>query len=221
MILVPAGPYIAGSSPAEREQAYEDAERTNGKDRARRGRWFDREEPRHVRHLGAFWLDRTLVTNAAFARFEKAPLRGPADHPVTHIPHDVATAYCRWLGKRLPTEHELEKASRGTDGRAYPWGNHWERTRLNSMDGGPGRTTPVGAYPAGAGPYGHLDIAGNTFQWTSTPSPWREGEFVLKGSAWDDFAGVARGAQRHSRPASVEHKLVGFRCARTPGSADR
>src|SRR5436189_4816529 len=68
MILVPAGRTIAGSTPEEREQAYADATSSSGRDSARAGRWFEREEARHELTLPAFWLDRTLVTNDAYAQ---------------------------------------------------------------------------------------------------------------------------------------------------------
>lgn len=250
MALIPAGPYVAGSTAEEREQAYADHERTSGGDRARRGRWFAREEERREATLGrAVRLDVTPVTNEAYARFVAAtgrpapsidaeawarqgyrqdyerevrrfnwaggrPPPGRERHPVVLVTWDDARAYCAWRGARLPTAEELEKAARGEDGRVYPWGDVWDPTRLNTADGGPRDTTPVGAFPAGAGPYGHLDLAGNVFHWTATPWPFREVEMTVKGSAWDDHAGVGRGAARHGRPRGVRHAIVGFRCAR-------
>jgi formylglycine-generating enzyme required for sulfatase activity len=244
-LLVPAGPYQAGSTAEEREQAYRDAERGSGDDRARRGRWFDRAEPRPAARLPAFTLDRTPVTQDAYAAFLRAtggsgpvideaawsrqgfrqpyevvrrylwrgatPPPGRGDHPVVLVTQAEAAAYCRWAGGRLPSAAELEKAARGREGRSYPWGGAYEASRLNGLDGGPGDTVSVRAHPGGAGPYGHLDLAGNVFQWTSTP--WGPGGYVVKGSAWDDHAGVGRGAQRHGRPAGARHVLVGFRCA--------
>ena len=248
MIPVPGGSYVAGSTPAEREQAYADAARTTGDDRAWRGRWFDREEARHTATLPAFLLDRTPVTQAAYAEYVRAEgLAGPAideaawrrqgfrqdyarevarfnwrgaspppgrdDHPVVLVTHAEARAYCAWRGRRLPSAAELEKAMRGPRGSLYPWGDAYDPTRLNGADGGPNDTVSVEAHPAGAGPHGHLGLAGNVFQWTSTPWPFRAGDVTVKGSAWDDHAGVGRGAQRHGRPARARHVLVGFRCA--------
>jgi len=254
MIAIPAGAYLAGSTPAEREQAYRDYRATAGHDAARRGRWFDAEEPRHTARLPGFRLDRTLVTNAAYAEFvadagapppaidaagwrrqrfiqdyatqvqrfnwtAAGPPPGRADHPVVLVTWAEAAAYCRWRGqlvgqpRRLPSAAELEKAARGDDGRAYPWGDRFDPTRLDSQVAGPVDTTPVGSYPDGAGPYGVLDVVGDVFEWTSTRWPFDSRRITLKGSAWDDFAGVGRGAARHGRPPGIRHAIVGFRCA--------
>ncbi len=130
-------------------------------------------------------LTRTPVTNAQYAAFVQATGHGqpehwkggrpPGDkrrHPVVYVSWHDAVAYCRWLAEvtgkpyRLPSEAEWEKGARGSDGRIYPWGNRWDAQRCNSGEGGPGDTTPVGAYPQGASPYGLLDLAGNVWEWT-------------------------------------------------------
>lgn len=148
-----------------------------------------------------------------------APPADRVDHPVVLIMWKEASAYCRWRGamvgqtRRLPTEAEYEKAARGQRGILYPWGNDWDAAKLNSQVEGPDDTMPVGSFPNGASPYGMLDAAGNVFQWTATPWAYRRGAMTAKGSAWDDFAGLGRGAFRHGRRAWVRHVLVGFRCA--------
>lgn len=158
-----------------------------------------------------------------FVWVDGQPPAGRADHPVVLVAHADAAAYCAWRGqvvgapRRLPTAAELEKAARGTEGLAYPWGNEFEADKLNSSVGGPRDTVPVGSYPEARSPFGVLDLAGNVFQWTSTPWPPGAGadaaRFTVRGSAWDDWAGLGRGAAWHGRPRAARHVIVGFRCA--------
>lgn len=251
MVPIPAGPYIAGSTPEERAAAYDDYRASAGHDAARAQRWFEREEGRRVEALPAFRVDLLPVTQVAYAEFvaaggapppaideaawkaqgfaqdyaaqvaryvwrdARAP-RGREEHPVVLVTWDEARRYCAWRGRergearRLPTSAELEKAARGEAGLAYPWGNVFEADKLNGAASGVGDTTPVGSYPEGASPYGVLELAGNVFHWTSTRSG---GEVIVKGSAWEDHAGVGRGASRHGRPPGARHVIVGFRCA--------
>jgi formylglycine-generating enzyme required for sulfatase activity len=147
------------------------------------------------------------------------PPAGREDHPVVLVTWHEAAAYCAWRGalvnrpRQLPTADELEKASRGEHGRRYPWGDAFDPAMLASAVGRPRDTTPVGSFPAGASPYGVLDAAGNVFQWTSTPMPGHRELRIVKGSAWDDYGGVGRGASMHGRPPEIRHGIIGFRCA--------
>ncbi len=246
MITIPAGRFIAGSTPEERQGAYDDYLHTANHDGAREHDWFGKEADRHSETLPAFAIDLMPVTQAAYAelvatgavpepaideaawkaqgfqqdyatqvaRFvwrDGRPPHGREDHPVVLVTYDEAARYCAWRGRRLPTAAELEKAARGDQGLAYPWGNAFEASKLNSAVAGPGDTTPVGSHPEGASPYGVFELAGNVFQWTSTPAP--DGKMIVKGSAWDDYAGVGRGASQHARKRDVRHVIVGFRCA--------
>lgn len=132
------------------------------------------EQPVRKVYLDAFWVGRYDVTVAQFRAFCKAkPYRYPwtklkpqwgwiDSHPMVLVNWDDARAYCRWAGGDLPTEAQWEKAARGTDGRIFPWGNRFDPAKLRTNTTW---TSPVGTYPAGASPYGCLDIVGNVYQW--------------------------------------------------------
>ena len=165
----------------------------------------------------AVWRSYRLVHGyAAVIKFlwqEGRPPVGREQHPAVLVSHVDAVAYCTWRGARLPSEAEWEKAARGTDGRYFPWGNTFKAELLNSEDGGPFDTVPVGRYPDGQSPYGLLDMAGQVFEWTDTLYRKEPPRYVVKGGSWDDFPGVTRSAARHGRPPQLKHILVGFRCA--------
>jgi serine/threonine-protein kinase len=188
-------------------------------------------EPVRTVDLEAFYIDRFEVTNARFARFVEATgykVQGAwaryatpdrADHPAIAVSWFDADAYCRWAGGRLPREEEWEKAARGGDARLYPWGNRWDPLRLNSLEMGPGATTPVGAYPGGASPYGVEDMAGNVWEWTDS---WLGGSAVellrvVRGGSRSDPEEMCRTyARRGIYPEAGTLVNSGFRCVVDP-----
>jgi len=150
-------------------------------------------------------VKRFLWKDGAFQKIRGA-------HPVVLVNHADANAYCAWRGFRLPSEEELEKAARGEKGRYFPWGNEFNPKLLNSYDAGPYDTTPIGSYEKGKSVYGVYDMAGQVFEWTSTPAK-PSGKYIVKGGSWDDYPGVTRSAAHHGRPENIRHILIGFRCA--------
>ena len=230
MILIPASEFLMGSDPKKDKGAEDD------------------EQPQHTLYLPDYYLAKTPVTNAQYAAFVQATSRrqpehwkggnppgGKEDHPVVYVSWHDAAAYCHWLadvtGKpyRLPSEAEWEKGARGSDGRIYPWGNRWDAERCNSVEGSLHNTTPVGAYPEGASPYGLLDMAGNVWEWVAdwydssyySQSPGRNppgpdsGELrVLRGGSWFYDPHIVRSAHRGWLNPVARYYDVGFRCAR-------
>jgi formylglycine-generating enzyme required for sulfatase activity len=148
---------------------------TMGSDRGSPG-----ERPVHEVAVEEFWIMRTEVTNQQYAQCVKAGActvpkneerwddPAYADHPVVHVDWKQASDFAEWVGGRLPTEAEWEKACRSTDSRTYPWGNNLPAHELANYGNMLGDTTPVGTYPDGASPYGALDMSGNVWEWTSS-----------------------------------------------------
>jgi serine/threonine-protein kinase len=143
------------------------------------------EMPDHDVTLAAFWMDQLEVTNAMYALCVNAggctppqdfkSKRRPSyfnnpefnDYPVIYVTWGQAKTYCEWTGRRLPTEAEWERAGRGDDFRTFPWGEAKADGLLANFNMLVGDTSRVGTYPAGASPFGVLDLAGNVAEWVN------------------------------------------------------
>ena len=157
MVYIPAGEFTMGSNE-----------------------WWPKSQPEHKKVTDAFYMDKYEVTNKRYKKFVEAVKRTPpghwvngeipterAEHPVVFVSWYDADDFCRWEGKRLPTEPEWEKAARGTDKRTFPWGDKFEAKMGNMPQLGKNDTMPVGSFENGKSPYGLYDMAGNVWEWTS------------------------------------------------------
>src|SRR3990172_723853 len=222
-LYVPAGSFMMGSESGDSD-----------------------ESPVHQVTLDAYWIDQTLVTNAMYAMCVDAGKCEPPketkshtrdsyfgksqfdNYPVIYISWSNASDYCTWVGGRLPTEAEWEKAARGTDGRTYPWGEGISSNLANynkKIDD----TTEVGSYPAGASPYGALDMAGNVWEWVHdwysatyyeispsfNPTGPSSGDLrVLRGGSMVSGSDLLRSASRSTNNPSNKGYGLSFRCVR-------
>ena len=134
-----------------------------------------------------------------------------SDHPVVGVSYYEAEAYAKWAGKRLPTEQEWEKAARGTDGRIYPWGDEFDKSKCNSRESGVGGTSPVGQYPEGVSPYDCYDMAGNVWEWCASWYDEEKQYRVVRGGSWINGPGFLRASFRFRYPADFRGSDVGFR----------
>ncbi|HSJ58248.1 MAG TPA: SUMF1/EgtB/PvdO family nonheme iron enzyme, partial [Anaerolineae bacterium] len=204
------------------------------------------EKPAHEVWLDAFWIDETEITNLQFARCVAAGAcqrqveaahsqTRPSyygnpeydDYPVLIYYAEDAEAYCRWAGRRLPTEAEWEKAARGTDARTFPWGEELGCARA-SHAGCDADTSPAGSRLDGASAYGALDMAGNVWEWVSDwydaefyarsprrnpQGPERGQEHVARGGGWKGLPEHLRTTQRAEGISHWFDGQIGFRCA--------
>ena len=202
MALVPSGEFIMGSDKSSPD-----------------------EGPERRVNLRAFAMDFTEVTRADYKRFVKeADHRRPkdwvlygwreelADHPVVFVSLGDARSYCKWAGKRLPTEDEWEKAARGIGGNIYPWGSDFDPARANTSLTGIVGTTQVKDFEEGKSPYGLYDMAGNVWEWTD--SDFSETSKVVRGGSWGLTHRFARAFTRIGYAPDTRTNNLGFRCAR-------
>lgn len=229
MITIPAGSFIRGT--------------TSG--------GFD-EQPQRTIFLDAFSIDRYEVTNHQYQQFILATghrksgppsryaksigkMRG-MNQPVVYVSWDDATEYCRWKGKRLPTEAEWEKAMRGTDGRLWPWGDKEQPNGANwaRVQDGHEVSGRVGSFQTDKSPYGVMDGAGNVMEWVAdwyneiyykespdqNPQSPEHGTYrVLRGGGYTTTGADIRITSRNKMMPDFRDETIGFRCA-ISGSAD-
>jgi len=233
MVLIPAGVFPMGVPEGDRD---------GGRD----------EYPRHDVQVDAFYIDKYETTNGRYFEFVKAtghrvpqnprnPTRNLwqgdaiteslADRPVVNVDWADAEAYCRWAGKRLPTEAEWEKAAKGTADRRFPWGNVEPTNKhLNFNQQWIGEKTlmPVGSYEAGKSPFGVHDMAGNVWEWVhdwydakhyeksprrNPKGPETGAKRVLRGSGWQNETPTVRIFTRVDSDPTIRNESTGFRCA--------
>jgi hypothetical protein len=183
--------------------------------------------------VAAFRIGRTEVTNAQYAQCVAAGActvpstyserchysnAAYAEHPVVCVERTQAREYAAWAGGRLPTEAQWTRACQGDDGRTYPWGEAAPDERLANFYY-EGRqdvdTTPVGSYPAGASPYGALDMAGNVWEWVEADDG-DDGRYIVRGGAFDLDAGSVVCGARLEDVIDFGFYDVGFRVV-SPG----
>lgn len=225
MVEIPEGPFTMGNDEGDPD-----------------------ERPAHPVYQSTFFIDLKEVTQSEYERFANMTKRGRPmvpvfeedlsllahpDYPVVGVTWNDAVAYCRWAGKRLPTESEWEKAARGEGKRLFPWGNEFYDSYAN-IDGeedGYKYLGVVGSFEAGRSPYGLFDATGNVAEWVADSyeadyyqkSPYRDPmgppttEFkVIRGASWRETKFNARVTKRFSAKMWRTDATVGFRCAKSP-----
>jgi formylglycine-generating enzyme required for sulfatase activity len=241
MVMIPAGEFDMG---IDRSEISELTNWSKGYDQSATASWFEDETPRHKVYLGAYYIDVYEVTNEMYAKFIKATDRKPPKYmndpmyndpqqPVVGVTYEDAKAYCDWTEKRLPTEAEWEKASRGGFvGKKFSWGDEASHDYANyagtvgsDIWGG---TSPVGKFAPNG--YGLYDMAGNVFEWCAD---WYEKDYyskspkdnptgpisgktrVVRGGGFGYTANFLRASDRFgSYFPSNAYPFVGFRCAK-------
>ena len=177
-------------------------------------------------NVDAFYIDKYPITNNQYKKFiSETNYVEPAfwkdkkfnnpDQPVVGVNWNDAVAYANWAEKRLPEEEEWEKASRGTDGREYPWGNVKPDQSLAVFDLeiSKGAPTNVGTHLSGASPFGCYDMAGNIWEWCQ--EWYTEGKYrVVRGGSWINHLNILSCAYRSCSVPIGKDNNVGFRCVK-------
>lgn len=207
---------------------------------------FTNEAPQHTVYLKDFYICKYPVTVVEYTRYMSQtgalffegwddPRFNAPDQPVVGVTRHEALAYAEWAGMRLPTEAEWEKASRGADGRGWPWGNYWDPARANSAESGRGYPTPVTAFESAGNvsPYGVCDMVGNVWEWCldrydpnfysdsprenpccTLPEIHYDGYYIVRGGSWYNRGDRIRCAARFDRFPQMQRRHIGFRCVK-------
>ena len=160
-------------------------------------------------------IGRYPVVNAHLAGDGKRGDPQLADHPATDVTLAEAVAFCGSLQARLPTAAEWEALARGSDARAYPWGDTFDETRCNCAESLMGWTVPVTDHPHGASPFAAEQLAGNVWEWVSDRTP--DGWGIVKGGSYLDTGWGLRAARVQPADPSRPTATTGFRIAIDPG----
>jgi formylglycine-generating enzyme required for sulfatase activity len=173
--------------------------------------------------LSAFYIDRTEVTVENFKKFQPRYNEKPYTNdkpcpncPAMGIDWNQARKYCHWAGKRLPSEDEWEAAARGNSTFTWPWGNEFLPKNANTFGKEDGHLSvaPVASFPAGASPYGVMDMAGNVWEWVQTASKYLQ---IIKGGGWTSYNNQSKISFRNKVDAKLKNPTFGFRCQRDAG----
>ncbi len=229
MVLIPAGEFAMGSDLGQED-----------------------EQPVHRVSVKAFYLDVYETTVSRYAEFlasqkpdapfkwNEATAGAHENKPAVGVNWYDARDYCRWVGKRLPTEAEWEIAARGTEGRIYPWGSaHPTRGHANAGETrwrGYNTLSNVGRFELGKTPEGVYDLSGNLWEWVAdwydptyyqfsvrdNPKGPSAGPLrALRGGAWNNDSKAIRSSNRAGYAPDARRNDVGFRCAQDGPSPER
>jgi formylglycine-generating enzyme required for sulfatase activity len=223
MVQIPEGPFTMGSQEGDPDEA-----------------------PEHQVYVATFYIDKKEVSQGEYDRFVRMTKRGKPSFPVFEddqskilkpglpaigVSWADAVAYCKWAGKRLPTEAEWEKAGRGEGKRRYPWGDEFNAGHAN-VDGeedGFKYLAPPGSFESGRSPYGIYDMTGNVAEWVADtydetfyqksayrdPSGPEDGQHkVIRGGSWRETPQNARLTKRFQAKMWRTDSTIGIRCAR-------